>query len=71
MITGKSAISLMLTVFNSVWDGHHGQVNIAKYRIKLSSEETQTIHFAPYRAGPKCREFEKAVIDEMSSEKLW
>lgn len=31
---------------------------------------TSPVHFAPYRAGPKRREFEKAEIDRMLSENV-
>lgn len=46
-------------------DGPLGRISVAKHRIKLLDENTQTIHLALYWAGPKTREFEKVNIENM------
>lgn len=55
----------MLRKFQFMWNGHPDHVNIAKHLIKLTGEKTQPIRSAPYRDGPKTREFEEAEIDKM------
>lgn len=55
----------MLSEFQFIQDGQLGQLNIAKHRIELTNENILPIHSAPYRVGPKAREFEKAKINKM------
>lgn len=53
-----------------MWDGHLGQVNMAKHCILLTVENTQLIHFAPYQAGPRTRKFKNAKTDKMPAQKV-
>ena len=58
----------MLEKYESMWDGHIGQITVAKHRIDLVDEGMRPIHAHPYRAGPKRRELEKAELDNMLKE---
>lgn len=49
-----------------MWDGYLGHIIVAVHRIELTPSDTRPIHLAPYRAGPKARNFEKTEIDNMS-----
>ena len=60
----RDEITAMLDEFASMWDGHLGRVSIAKHRIELQPGARPS-YSAPYRAGPKARDFEKSEIDKM------
>lgn len=60
----------MLTEFQSMWDEHIGQVNIAKHCIELTLDNTQPICCAPYRARPNAREYENAEIEKMLTQNV-
>lgn len=49
----------MPTELESMWDGHFGWICVANHRVKLVDGETKPVSLAPYRAGPKSREFKK------------
>lgn len=55
----------MLTKLQFTWNGHLGKENIAKHCIERTVENTQPNRSAPYKAGAKPRELEKAEIDKM------
>lgn len=40
-------------------------MSVAKHRTELTSDKLQHVHYAPYKAGPRAREFDKSEIDEM------
>lgn len=58
----------MLSQFKLILNGHLGLVIIAKHSIALLEPDIALIHSAPYRAGSKTREFEKARIDMILAE---
>lgn len=53
-----------------MWDGHAGQVDIVCDCIEILPANIQKILSAPYRAGPKALEFEKAVLYSSSSQMI-
>lgn len=53
-----------------MWDGHLGQIKIAKICTELASNITQLVHSVPYQAVPRAREFENAEIDKMLPQKV-
>ena len=55
----------MMSNFSDMWDGRLGTITAAKHRIDLDPVDSRPIHSAPYRAGPKAREFEKQEIQKM------
>lgn len=55
----------MLTEFLSMWDGHLGRIIVAEHWIKLLNKNTQPVHSACNRAGPKIRKIEKSKIEKM------
>lgn len=55
----------MLSKLQYTWDSHPGQVNIEKYCIELTGENTQPVYFTPYWAGPKAKELKKLEIGTM------
>lgn len=60
----------MLSGVQSMWDGHLGQVRIAKCRIELTDECIQPTHSAPHPVEPESRKFEKAEIHKMLLQRL-
>lgn len=56
----------MLNDFEPMLDGHLGCITAAEYHIKLVENLNKPIHSAPYRAGRKTWEFEKAEINKMT-----
>lgn len=56
--------------FQSMWDDHLGQMTIAKYCVELTDENTQLIKSTYYRAGPRVRALEDAMIDKMLLQKV-
>lgn len=59
----------MLEPFSKMWDGHLGRISVAKHRIDLMSGSTP-VHSAPYRAGPKVREFQRTKINRMFEQEV-
>lgn len=61
----------MLTNVQSMRDGDLKQINTAQNRVEETPKNTQPIHPAPYRAGPKAYEFDVEEIDKMLSQKYF
>lgn len=55
----------MHSAFQFITVGHVGQVNNSKHCIEVTGENTQSVHWAHYRADPKTGKFEKVDIDKM------
>ena len=53
-----------LDPFQSMWDGHLGEIHHVKHRIELK-EGAKPVFQPPYRAGPDKREKERAEIQKM------
>lgn len=51
----------MLAKFQSTSDNHLARTSEAKHCMEFLNDNTQPVHLAPYRAGPKIREFEKKL----------
>lgn len=60
----------MLLPFQFIRNGHTGRINVAKRSVRLFQPDTAPVLSAPFRAGPKRRELEKAYIDKMLVESI-
>ena len=60
----RERILALLDEFKAMWDGHLGLIQAVTHNITLEPS-SRPFHSAPYRAGPKMREHEKAEIDNM------
>lgn len=54
-----------------MWDGHHAHFNVAKHKIELLNEEGSAFCSKSVLGGPKKREFQLALIDEMLLQKIF
>ena len=54
----------MLEEFQSMWDGHLGEINITKHRIEVVPG-TRPIRQHPYRTGMRAKVFEASEIEKM------
>lgn len=54
---------------SEMWDGHLGEISLAKYRIDLPPG-SNSMQSAPYGAGSKVRESQGAEIDRMLEKKV-
>lgn len=52
-----------------MWEGHTGQIQIARYRIAFTSPDTRPTSSAPYRLVPEAWELEKTEMYKMLSER--
>lgn len=55
----------MLKPFAGMWNGPLKSIKLEQYRTELDKTDSQPIHSAPYRAGPKEREFRNRKIDQV------
>lgn len=60
----------ILSHFQFLWDGHLGQITMAKHCIELLRPDTATIHPAPYWAVPETPKFRKAEIKKMLAKNI-
>lgn len=56
-------IRTMQQKHESMWSGQLGEINVTKYSISLRPR-TRPFKSAPYRAGPKSRELERAEVNK-------
>lgn len=56
----------MLAQFSLAWDGHLGQISIAKYSIELLLN-LNPLYSAPYQAGTTVRELQQFEIENRLS----
>lgn len=54
----------LLTVFQSMWDGHPNRISVAKHCIELLDDHNLAGHSATYPAESKTQEFEKSEIEK-------
>jgi len=59
----EEAVRSMLRKHESMWSGQLGEINVTEMRIDLVPD-AKPFKSAPYRAGPKTRELERAEIDK-------
>lgn len=60
----------MLSKFQSMWNGHREQVNMAKLDNEFTSENTHPTLSVPQQARPRARDFEKVEIDKKLAQKV-
>lgn len=54
----------LMTEFDPMWDGHLSRICIPNHCIEITSDESQPVHCAPYKAGPEACESENTVINK-------
>lgn len=54
-----------LNELETVWERILGLTAVVEHPLKLTSDETQPVHCAPWRAKSRAREFEKKEMDKM------
>lgn len=59
----EEAVRAMLCKHEKMWFGQLGEINVTEMRIDLVPD-ARPFKSAPYRAGPKTRELERAQIDK-------
>lgn len=52
----------IITEFERMWDGDTSSIKAMQHRIERQKTDIWPIHSAPYRAGPKAREFKNQEI---------
>lgn len=60
----KEALIKFLSPFSNMWDGYLGQILTAWHIIELTSENTRSLHSAPYLQGHKVWQFAATDIDK-------
>lgn len=60
----------ILSEFQTVRISHLFPINVEKQRIKHLHYNVQPVHFSPYRAGPRTRDFEEIEFEEMIEQKV-
>lgn len=48
-----------------MWDSHLRGISVKKYSIQLSPGKVRSVHFGPYREGPRVCEWEKSERDKI------
>lgn len=55
----------MLSQFQCIWDGHLGHLHVGRQFMELFHPDIAPVQSAPYRTGPRNREFEKVKLDKL------
>lgn len=55
----------MIEQFQKMWDAYIEHITTVTHHVELELPNTRPIHFVPYHAGSKDRQFKKAKIKSM------
>lgn len=66
----KDDLIRMISDFQAMWYAHLGQMNVIKHCLELFEEIAKPVYSAPYRAGPRKREFDNVERDKMLAQRV-
>lgn len=61
----RLAFMKVMEKYQSMWEGHFGQISVAEPRINLGPPDAAPIYAATYRSRPRQRNLENKEVDQM------